>query len=137
MNGLMKVQIPVSVGELVDKITILEIKKNKIKEKKKLKRVIMELNLLQKELSKITGKHRALKNEFIKLSAKLAGINQRLWNIENRIRKMEAVNKFGKEFIEKARSVYIYNDHRSETKNKINKLFGSKITEVKEYTKYK
>ena len=137
MNGLMKVQIPVSVGELVDKITILEIKKNKIKEKKKLKSVIMELNLLQKELSKITGKHRALKNEFIKLSAKLAGINQRLWNIENRIRKMEAVNKFGKEFIEKARSVYIYNDKRSEIKNKINKLFGSKITEVKEYTKYK
>ena len=137
MNGSMKVQIPVSVGELVDKITILEIKKNKIKEKKKLKRVIMELNLLQKELSKITGKHRASKNEFIKLSAKLAGINQRLWNIENRIRKMEAVNKFGKEFIEKARGVYIYNDKRSEIKNKINKLFGSKIAEVKEYTKYK
>ena len=137
MNGSMKVQIPVSVGELVDKITILEIKKNKIKEKKKLKSVIMELNLLQKELSKITGKRRALKNEFIKLSAKLAGINLRLWNIENRIRKMEAEKKFGKEFIEKARSVYIYNDKRSEIKNKINKLFGSKITEVKEYTKYK
>ncbi|MCI0449038.1 MAG: DUF6165 family protein [Chlorobi bacterium] len=136
-NKSVLVKIPVSVGELVDKITILEIKKNKITEFEKLKKINFELKLLQKELAKITAKNRSIKKEFIHLSAKLASVNLKLWNIEDKIRKLEAEKKFGKDFIELARSVYINNDRRSEIKNKINRLFGSQITEVKQYSKYK
>jgi hypothetical protein len=71
------------------------------------------------------------------LKLKLHGINLKLWNIENVIRSLEAGEDFGKKFVDYARRVYITNDKRSEVKNEINRLFGSTITEIKEYSKYK
>lgn len=130
----MKIKIPISTGELIDKITILEIKSKKIKDKKKLVNINKELTLLDKELRKDSFKRIAKK--LAPLKKRLFSINTRLWNIENRLRKMEADKKFNKEFIKDARAVYINNDKRSEIKRKINLLLGSDISEVKEYSKY-
>lgn len=91
----------------------------------------MLLNEYRKVLTKI-NKERAIDS----FKKKLFKINSMLWNIENKIRKHEADNKFDAEFIELARSVYYYNDKRSSIKNEINVLTGSHINEVKEYSKY-
>lgn len=133
----MNVMIPVPPGELADKITILEIKSRRVKDKKKLGTVKNELKLLKAEMAKLLKENPKIKSRFTLLKKKLRGINLKLWNIEDVIRKLEAKKDFGAGFIQTARAVYITNDLRSETKNKINSLFGSKLYEVKHYVKYK
>lgn len=132
----MNVFIPVSPGELIDKITILEIKKRRVKDKGKLKNIIFELTELRKILNGIYRENKRASANIKKLKNNLLTINKKLWDIENEIRLKESGNKFDTEFIDLARSVYITNDKRSEVKNKINTTLGSLVKEVKEYTKY-
>ena len=129
----MKIQINISVGELIDKITILQIKKEKIADLEKVKKVSYELKLLENSFNSLkTSKTEELRD----LMNELKIINQKLWAIEDDIRLLEKNNKFNSEFIELARSVYITNDERFEVKNKINKLFSSDVEEVKSYEEY-
>ncbi len=129
----MEIQINISVGELIDKITILQIKKEKITNLEKVKKASYELELLEKSLNSFkTSKTEELKD----LINELKIINQKLWMIEDDIRLLEKNKKFESEFIELARSVYMTNDKRFEVKNKINKLFSSDIQEVKSYEEY-
>ena len=126
----MEIKIPVSVGELVDKITILEIKTKNVKETGKSKNI-------ENELSKLNLIYADLRNE--KLDShyeELKTINEKLWNIEDEIRILEKNKKFGTEFIELARSVYITNDKRFDVKSKINSLYDSNIVEEKLYEEY-
>ena len=129
----MEVQINISVGELIDKITILQIKKEKITNQEKVKKVSYELQLLENSLNSF---EKSKKNELENLMIELKKINQKLWEIEDDIRLLEKNKEFGDNFIELARSVYITNDERFEIKNKINRLFSSDIEEVKSYEKY-
>ena len=128
----MKVNVPASIGELFDKITILEIKKKKIKDKVKLKHVNNELLLL----NRIVKKKIINKRKTYNLVIKLKNINLKLWNVEDKLRKLEKEKSFKSLFIRKARSVYILNDKRSIIKNEINNLTNSEVNEVKSYEKY-
>lgn len=132
----MKFKIPVSPGELIDKITILEIKKRRIKDTEKLKFVKLELTQLNNALIKSRKISAAVKTAVRKERAKLYNINLKLWNIEDRIRRKESLGKFDKDFITLARSVYFTNDKRSAIKSAINNLYGSAIKEVKHYSAY-
>jgi len=129
----MEVQINISVGELIDKITILQIKKEKITNLEKVKKVSYELQLLENILNSF---EKSKINELENLMIELKKINQKLWVIEDDIRLHEKNKKFDNNFIELARSVYITNDERFEIKNKINRLFSSDIEEVKSYEEY-
>jgi len=133
----MKIKINISAGELTDKISILEIKKRKIKDKKKLALVKRELKPLEKKFKRLIPNSKKSAMKLKKLKNSLFGINMKLWLIEDNIRNLEAKNDFGKKFITIARTVYLNNDKRSEIKNRINELLGSEIKEVKEYKKYK
>ena len=119
-------------GELVDKITILEIKSERIADVEKLKNIKYELSVLcatrDANLSGIDG--------LSDLAAQLKAINQELWDIEDDIRACEAQRDFGQKFIELARSVYITNDKRAVIKKNINLLTGSSIIEEKSYTDF-
>tara|TARA_B100001057_G_scaffold287799_1_gene287860 strand:- start:1495 stop:1881 length:387 start_codon:yes stop_codon:yes gene_type:complete len=128
----MLINIPVSVGELVDKITILEIKKIKIKDKNKLLNVNREYKYLKEILRKKIKISLKIKNEILALKK----INLKLWNIEDKKRKAEKNKKFDSAFIKNARNVYIYNDIRAKIKHNINVLAGSKIIEEKSYSRY-
>jgi len=128
----MKISIPVSLGELVDKITILEIKANKISDSKKLKNINNELEALLLVLVKINKDEKIFKD----LYSELKKVNQELWEIEDKIRNLEKNKVFNEEFIEVARSVYIKNDKRFDLKNKINDLFDSEYKEEKSYEDY-
>lgn len=129
----MEILINISVGELIDKITILQIKKDKISDLEKVKKVSFELEILENSLNSFkTNKT----NELKVLMDNLKEINQKLWTIEDDIRLLEKNKQFDKNFIDLARSVYITNDQRFEVKNKINKLFLSDIEEVKSYEEY-
>ena len=128
----MKISIPVSLGELVDKITILEIKANKISDSKKLKNINNELEALLLVLVKINKDEKIFKD----LYSELKKVNQELWEIEDKIRNLEKNKVFNGEFIEVARSVYIKNDKRFDLKNKINDLFDSEYKEEKSYEDY-
>ena len=128
----MLIKIPVSVGELADKITILEIKKNKIKDKNKLENINNELKHLNIILAKKVNLDILMKKEI----ASLKKINLILWEIEDDKRKCEKNKKFGPKFIKLARNVYILNDKRAQIKFKINNLSGSNIIEVKSYDEY-
>ena len=128
----MLINIPVSVGELVDKITILEIKKIKIKDKNKLLNVNREYKYLKEILRKKIKISLKIKNEILALKK----INLKLWNIEDKKRKAEKNKKFDSAFIKHARNVYIYNDIRAKIKHNINVLVGSKIIEEKSYSRY-
>ena len=128
----MLINIPVSVGELVDKITILEIKKIKIKDKNKLLNVNREYKYLREILRKKIKISLKIKNEILALKK----INLKLWNIEDKKRKAEKNKKFDSAFIKYARNVYIYNDIRAKIKHNINVLAGSKIIEEKSYSRY-
>ena len=128
----MFIKIPVSVGELADKITILEIKKIKITDKKKLENVKNELKYLIVILKKNVMFNNAIKKEILSLKK----INLKLWDIEDSKRKCEKNKEFGPYFIKLARSVYILNDKRAEIKFRINSLSGSNIVEVKSYDEY-
>ena len=128
----MKISVPISVGELFDKISILEIKTKKIKDK-------INLNVIKFELSELKKiiKNKKLNKEYNKIQyQKLLKINKRLWSIEDNKRKYEVTKNFDKKFIELARKVYLLNDKRAEIKNNININSGSKIKEVKSYKKY-
>ena len=129
----MEIQINISVGELIDKITILQIKKEKITNLEKVKKVSYELQLLENSLNSF---EKSKKSELENLMIELKKINQKLWVIEDDIRLLEKNKKFDNNFIELARSVYITNDERFEIKNKINRLFSSDIEEVKSYEEY-
>ena len=128
----MLINIPVSVGELVDKITILEIKKIKIKDKNKLLNVNREYKYLKEILRKKIKISLKIKNEILALKK----INLKLWNIEDKKRKAEKNKKFDSVFIKNARNVYICNDTRAKIKHNINVLAGSKIIEEKSYSSY-
>ena len=128
----MLIKIPVSVGELADKITILEIKKTKIKQKNKLILIDNELN----QLKKIIKTKNLLTKEINTETVKLRKINLRLWNIEDSKRKCEKNNNFDEKFVKLARNVYILNDKRAFIKLNINKLTNSNIIEIKSYGKY-
>ena len=127
----MIINVSISLGELVDKVSILLIKEKKINDKYKLVLIRNELSLLKKTLEKFINN-----NEIDTYLTNLIEINTKLWNIENSIRECERKKIFDQDFIDLARSVYINNDQRSEIKNKINKEFDSNIVEVKSYEKY-
>ena len=127
-----KIYSELSAGELFDKISILEIKKNKIKDKDKKNIVLKELSSLQETASENIKKSKLI----TKLYKKLKFINLKLWKIEDDIRDCERKRNFGDKFIKLARAVYFTNDERSLVKNKINKLTKSNISEIKSYKKY-
>ena len=126
------VMIPTSFGELVDKITILEIKSERFLENEKLNNVRYELDFL----NKILGKRDDMPSALFALKDELRHINETLWDIEDRIRRCEQHKDFGAAFVELARSVYITNDRRTDIKRRINELSGSAIREEKAYPAY-
>ena len=128
----MIVKIPVSVGELVDKITILEIKNKKIKDIKKLSNIKLELKLL----NEFFGKKKLNTKLIKKLKNHLYNVNLKLWNVEDKLRDHEYKNKFNQNFVKLARKVYFLNDKRSKIKKEINESLGSKIIEEKSYKEY-
>lgn len=124
--------MPVSPAELIDKITILEIKKQFIKNSTKLKNVDLEYKLLLDVLiNNVSGSE-----ELDLLRSQLKEVNMKLWDIEDKIRDLEKNKVFDKKFIELARLVYFTNDKRSEIKKDINKLLNSEIVEEKSYSDY-
>ena len=128
----MIVRVPVSVGELIDKITILEIKLIKITDASKLKDINLELKLLKKVLIKNKIKITKFKKEYDNLKK----INLKLLNIQKIKRKAEINKMFDNRFIQLAMKVYLFNDKRALLKKSINTLTGSKVTETKSYHKY-
>ena len=126
INNKKVINAPISIGEIFDKITILEIKKEKLKNEK-LINVNLELNLLKKIV------YDNGLNVDKKLINNLREVNNKLWNIEDKIRKKEKLKTFDNEFIEIARSVYIENDKRSEIKREINTKYNSELVEEKSY----
>ena len=128
----MKINLPASIGELFDKITILEIKKLKIKDKTKLKIVNQELTLLKKVVSTKKINRRKLTSTI----KKLKNINLQLWNVEDKLRVFEKNKSFKKDFVNYARKVYHMNDKRAFLKNEINIKTNSLISEVKSYEEY-
>ena len=128
----MIINTPISLGELIDKISILVIKEKKITDEKKNNLICEELTLLKKTLNEAANNNSI--NNYLN---QLIDINSALWKIEDEIRDCEKNKKFDQKFIELARSVYITNDRRAEIKLEINNKFGSKIVEVKSYKKYK
>jgi hypothetical protein len=124
--------IPISWGELFDKITILEIKTQKITSKVALENIGLEL----KKNRFIFDENFSTNNKAHELSKELHQINQRLWDIEDALREKERKKTFDDEFIQLARSVYVINDERFRTKKRINELFGSELLEEKSYTHY-
>ena len=124
-----KILAEISAGELIDKITILEIKKIKINDKGKIKEVEKELLSLNDTMNN----HIKDKSKIISLKEKLKDINLKLWDIENSKRLAEKNNDFGKQFIELARNVYKFNDERAKLKLKINQILNSNIKEVKSH----
>ena len=127
----MLVNTPISLGELVDKISILIVKQKNIKEENKLNQVNKELNFLQDVLLK-----NITKDEIDNYLKELIDINSKLWVIEDEIRNCERKKQFDQIFIELARSVYFTNDKRANIKLNINEKFGSELVEVKSYEKY-
>ena len=128
----MKINIPISVGELIDKLTILELKRQYSHNSEKLKHILHEMS----ELEKLYEQNIEKKDKIIEHRANLYEINRYIWMIEDRIRKKENLKEFDGEFIQLARDVYITNDKRFEVKNKINNLLNSEIKEVKTYESY-
>ena len=127
----MLINTPVSLGELLDKISILIIKEKNIVDDQKQYHIKNELDSLNKTLENSISRSQV--KEYIE---KLIEINSKLWLIEDDIRDCEREKKFDQKFIDLARAIYITNDRRSEIKLEINKKFGSKLVEVKSYEKY-
>ena len=126
------IKVPVSPGEVLDKITILEIKSERIKDPEKVANVRVELTLLQETWSENIRDTEQIR----KLHAQLKGINEALWEIEDDIRDKERAREFDARFIELARAVYVTNDRRSEVKKQLNLHLGSEIIEEKSYQDY-
>ena len=129
----MKILAEISVGELFDKITILNIKLKKINDPEKLKNIKTELDVLIVQSNKIILDNKAALHKNVQ---KLQEINEKLWDIENIKRECEADKDFGENFIKISRDVHFKNDIRASIKKEINLLSDSKITEEKEYSKY-
>ena len=129
----MKILAEISVGELFDKIKILNIKTQKIHDSEKLINIKNELNFLNNQASNINVKDQESLNKNIN---KLQSINEELWDIENYKRECEANKDFGEKFIELSRDVHFKNDIRAQIKKEINLLTDSIIVEEKEYSKY-
>ncbi len=127
----MLINISVSLGELLDKISILIIKQKNITEHGKLENINKELETLNDTL-----KNYLKEQEFDFYLKSLLSINTKLWKIEDDIRECERKKKFDQKFVDLARSVYFTNDERAKIKNEINKTFGSELVEVKSYKKY-
>jgi hypothetical protein len=128
-----EVLVPVSPGELLDKITILRIKVARIQDAAKLANVKLELSLLE-QIWKDSG---AAAHDVALNERALENVNERLWDIEDRIRDKEARQTFDREFIELARAVYICNDERAAIKKHINLQLGSRLVEEKSYKQYR
>jgi predicted nucleic acid-binding Zn-ribbon protein len=131
-NKLKRILSEISSGELLDKISILEIKLKKIKDKENLKEINKEYAILKQSQNlniKLTDELKDLFNELKK-------VNLNLWDIEDKLRICEKNKDFGENFIELARGVYFNNDSRSKIKSEINKLLGSNIKEIKQYSSY-
>ena len=127
------IQTPVSYGELIDKMTILQIKLQEIKDEAKLANVRNELELLE-----ATWKNdKASETDIAEETSRLLAVNQRLWKIEDDIRMKERAQAFDQDFIQLARSVYIENDERAAIKKRVNLALGSRIVEEKSYAPYK
>ena len=127
-----KILVEVSIGELLDKISILEIKKEKIKDSEKLKFINEEHSILNEQFEKNLKSDDKLNNLFQSLKE----INAKLWVIEDYKRMCEKNSDFGEKFIKLSRDVHFLNDDRAKIKLKINDISGSKIKEIKEYTSY-
>lgn len=128
----MILSVPVSVGEVVDKVTILEIKSDRISDQGKLRNIATELDALRPLVS--GGVFDT--DEVTALADALREVNGELWDIEDDIRAEEAAGRFGERFIELARAVYVTNDRRAELKKKINLATGSELVEEKSYEDY-
>ena len=125
------VSIPVSVGEMIDKLSILQVKKLKVNDENKLEFINKEFELLHNFSSEY------LNNLEIELIySKLILVNTNLWDIEDKLRVLEKEKKFDSEFVASARKVYFTNDERFRLKNEINLLTSSEIREIKDYVKY-
>lgn len=124
--------IPISPGELLDKITILRIKADRISDNEKLANVRRELSMLEQIWSESAQQD----NTIQQLTDELTSINEALWDIEDDIREEERNKRFGDRFIELARSVYVTNDRRADAKKRINLHLGSVIVEEKSYQDY-
>ena len=127
-----KILVEISVGELLDKISILEIKQDKIKDPKKLKFIKEEHSILNNQLNKNVKSDEKVKN----LYTSLKEINTKLWLIEDEKRQCEKDQNFSDQFIKLSRDVHFLNDDRAKIKLEINNYTGSKIKEIKEYTNY-
>ena len=125
------IQAPVSVGELIDKLSILHVKQTKITNEEKLEYINKEFELLYNLSSGYLDN-----SEIETLYHQLVEINSKLWDIEDRLRVIETEKRFEGEFIDYARKVYFTNDERFRLKNEINNISNSEIREVKEYVKY-
>jgi hypothetical protein len=132
VNKSKKILTEISAGELLDKISILEIKLDKIKDKESL----IEINKEHESLKQTKNSSLKITKDLQNLIDQLKKINMTLWSIEDKKRMCEKNKDFGKKFIELARNVYISNDKRAKIKSEINKLLGSNIKEVKKYASY-
>jgi len=131
-NKSKKIVSEISAGELLDKISILEIKLGKIKNQSRQQEISKEYKILQKTKEMNIESTQ----EINQLIEEIKIINLKLWEIEDKIRVCEKNKNFGKEFIELARAVYLTNDKRAKIKSKINEMVGSNIKEIKEYADY-
>ena len=132
INKSKKILTEISAGELLDKISILEIKLDKIKDKGSL----IEINKEYTSLSETKNSNISITKDLENLTKQLKETNMKLWSIEDEKRMCEKNKDFGKNFIELARSVYLNNDKRAKIKSEINKLLGSNIKEIKKYINY-
>ncbi|MEE4637110.1 MAG: DUF6165 family protein [Wenzhouxiangella sp.] len=128
----MELMTPVSPGELLDKLTILDIKAERIEDAEKLANVAHERQLLE-DVWQRSGLENA---ETVRLRSELKRVNEQLWEIEDAIRDEERARRFGERFIELARAVYVTNDERAAIKKAINLELGSQIVEEKSYSEY-
>ena len=128
-----EISVPVSFGELIDKITILEIKAAQIRDAAKLANVRTELDALNRTWSS----NAASRTDISDARGRLKKVNEDLWDIEDRIRLKEKAQAFDAEFIELARSVYFRNDERAAVKREINQALGSRLVEEKSYQDYR
>lgn len=128
----MNIEIPVSPGELVDKLVILEIKQARITDPEKLKNVSHALELLRRVMSR----HVSTSDDLVALTQSLKDVNAALWDIEDEIRLHERRKDFGEGFVKLARSVYLRNDERARIKRAIDDLLGSELVEEKSYEEY-
>ena len=131
-NNSKKILSEISAGELLDKISILEIKLEKIKNKEKLE----DINKEYKILKEVQNSEIEMTEKLIVLLKNIKDVNLNLWDVEDKLRICEKNKDFGETFVELARSVYLNNDKRSKIKLEINKILGSNIKEIKQYVNY-